>query len=421
MIAKLKNSLKATSAFVISKASVFLIPLWFSDVLSTAEYGQFEYALSLAMIFGTALNFGSNLSYPIIVLRKDYVHLNEGFDLQKIINVVILILGFFLIHFTDLPLKYSLGLILGFVISNQLFYASKFKTEGRNSLGTLVESGHFLLGFFAAFFAMIMADSKELFGFYYWIVTGYAIIWSVIAIQRIIKVSKNRVFLKYKALMSFGKHIFLSGLLSILIAMFGKLAIEYLLGDEPLGIYSFFFRIISGVVVLYQLVNLLLFRDLFKRSISDLDNLFKKILFGLLGLNLLLLLVYPFVLPMLFNKFELYFIGFEFGYLMTGIYVMSWICSALLEGIVNREGISSKNNLFNGIILGLFVVSVVLIKVLNVDVSLIDVISIHTLMSLLINFSQVNVIYRKTSHLMKMVLLFLSLLTLLLITLYFAQ
>ena len=272
---KITNKLFFIIAFLFSKGSVFLAPLFLSKIISVKNYGVIEYALSIGMILASILNFGITSAYPFYYLKRKYKTIYSGFDLHGLITSLfsfcLLIIGWNL----DLNTKGLIAILLMYLLSNQQYHSSILKSKGAIISSTLMDSIiYFLLWILTLIYAFNLFSFLVTDTFLVILLIYYVIIFCY-RLFIFIKADKHHILKKLYKIIGYGRHVLLSGFLIMFITMFGKISTEHLIDTESVGIYSFYLRIGSLVVVFHQFFNIAFFKkDLYYRDKENRSILF---------------------------------------------------------------------------------------------------------------------------------------------------
>tara|TARA_B100001939_G_C16866554_1_gene584374 strand:- start:145 stop:795 length:651 start_codon:yes stop_codon:yes gene_type:complete len=116
-----------------------------------------------------------------------------------------------------------------------------------------------------------------------------------------------------------------------------RIFINKLIGVETVALFSFYFRIACVILIVYKVINIMLFREIFVESLELVDKYYRNVNRIIFSLVILVIL------------FSFYFLGFFFPefdfsqknelfitYFLCCIHVYFWINNSLLEPIFQR-------------------------------------------------------------------------------------
>ena len=272
--------------FGLSKFCVFLGPLLLANQLSIKEYGLVEYTLALGSIIAIFFNSGVSASYPYFILRRKLNSFKPYFLLHPLMVSLIAVLAGILFITGILDSRYFLGLLIGAVTANQILVSTKQKSHERGNMAVLVESGVFIL---LTVIALLMMSGvlKDITWFYGSVFAYYLIFLAHSAISlKELKVGPSTL-MRYKKIIQYGLPIVFSSVAVVLFSTSGRIIVEWFLEIDKVGIYAFYFRIASVVIVIYQIINVLFFKKIYTYPFRILDKYFSKFFIGILTVGLI--------------------------------------------------------------------------------------------------------------------------------------
>ena len=396
-------------SFVTSKGIVYLAPLILAEVLTKEDFGVLEYALAgLGMVLNSLINFGVQSAYPFFTLKDNNQNLTDAFRLHYVWLLLFFIVCQITYYAFQFNLSYFIALNVAYVVSNQVYISTQFKTDERISQAVILDSGvYIILILFAVLssFNIINTSIQSV----SWLIQGYALFYVFKAVRQIFKIDFTTVWYKYFTVIKYSFHVLLGGLLVYFITVSGRIFIEFFFKDfELVGIYAFYFRLSAVVVMVYQVINIAFFKKMYQLDPKILDHYFSICFVVLYAISLLAFLLTPFVLP----NFSDYFVStikeHKSMYFLLATQMVFWIATALFSNIIDREKLASKNNPLFLVLLVVFVSVLFLLKV-NLNLQLFTF--IHMLVVFFAAMIQTYTLYRKQ------ILFFKSSLTLLVINL----
>lgn len=335
-----------TLVFGFVKLNAFTAALFLSNfVANVADYGLFEYALTIGFMVAIPLDFGLNGAYPFFNIklgRKDYKSvfyfhglLMGGFMLS-LFGVHEFIHGF-------LPTKYVFALLIGGIVSVQALSSSILKSHEILIKAVIFDGGLFIalnaynLWLYLSGGVFDVENLQTCFALYLLLLTGgYAFLFW--------KGQSDFSFKKYFEALEFGKHIVFSAFLIICLTGSARIFIEWFLGLEIVGYYGIYFRFAAMTVMLHQIVNIVFFKKMYQAEAQDLDKYFaiflQVLVFGALILWQIIPPIFSNFITLLQDSYETY----QSLYLILSFQMIFWIALALNENIIYREELSKEMN-----------------------------------------------------------------------------
>lgn len=328
--------------FGLAKFCVFFGPLLLASQLSIIDYGLIEYTLALGSIMAIFFNTGVSTSYPYFVLKRGLSHFKPYFYIHPVIVSFIFLPAGALFIGNLFDSRYFFGLLIGFVTANQILISTKQKSHEDRISAVLLESGVFVL---LTVFALLLAGNflKSTSSFY-WIIFVYYLIFFLFFINNLKKIKEPfSTISRYKKILQYGIPIVFSSVAVVLFTTIGRIIVEWLLGIDKVGVYAFYFRLASVVIIIYQIVNVLFFKKIYTFQLPLLDKYFSVFLFGILFIGF-------------FFYFTIHFFGQEIFsllnwevkeenkliHLLFVFQMVFWISLALNENIIYRENLAKN-------------------------------------------------------------------------------
>lgn len=357
LLPQLKAQLVKLSGFTIVfgfiKLNAFTAALFLSNFVDdTADYGLFEYALSIGLIMAIPLNFGLQGAYPFFNLKSK----REGFKSVFYFHSLTIsgALGAcFLINqyvYTIMPDKLAFALLIGGIIAMQVMLSSILKSHEKIFPAVFLDGGLFLvlnlynLWLYSSGTTLDFAVLEFIFGLYLVFLFG-------LHAYRFLQTRNDFSWANYRESMRFGKNLLVSSFLIICLTGSARIFIEYFLDMEQVGIYAFYFRFAAAVVMIHQVVNIVFFKKMYQAPPAALDKYFSLFLVFILIVGSVLLFLVPMVFKGSLRLLDETWQKYHLLYAILSFQMVFWICMALNENILYREELSNKMNVW---FLGLF-------------------------------------------------------------------
>lgn len=355
----MKKNILFLFSFLIAKGITFLVPILLADILTKNDFGMLEYALAgVGMLLNSIISLGVPGAYPYFILRKKEKNIEEGFSLHPLWLLFTFLLNLLFYHsFNFYGIEIYMAVNISYIIAVQKFYSTILKSQERINKAVLLEAGiyvilfSFLLGYF---FNLIQPNifniSKA--------ILSYAMLWVFCSLYKFYKVNKNQIFIKYKKIISFSIHLLLSSSFLFLLTVSGRILSKYFFDYESAGIYGFYFRLAAIVVLIYQVISVRYFKDLYTKSTSKLDFYFSSFYLFIFTLSILLYFLSLYIMPYFSNYFKETYSENRIVFFILFCQMTMWISSALNSSIVDREGLAKVNNWY---FLGLLILFVMVL------------------------------------------------------------
>ena len=355
----MKKNILFLFSFLIAKGITFLVPILLADILTKNDFGMLEYALAgVGMLLNSIISLGVPGAYPYFILRKKEKNIEEGFSLHPLWLLFTFLLNLLFYHsFNFYGIEIYMAVNISYIIAVQKFYSTILKSQEKINKAVLLEAGiyvilfSFLLGYF---FNLIQPNifniSKA--------ILSYAMLWVFCSLYKFYKVNKNQIFIKYKKIISFSIHLLLSSSFLFLLTVSGRILSKYFFDYESAGTYGFYFRLAAIVVLIYQVISVRYFKDLYTKSTSKLDFYFSSFYLFIFTLSILLYFLSLYIMPYFSNYFKETYSENRIVFFILFCQMTMWISSALNSSIVDREGLAKVNNWY---FLGLLILFVMVL------------------------------------------------------------
>jgi len=340
--------------FTFVKLNAFTAALFLSNfVANTADYGLFEYALSIGLIAAIPLNFGLQGAYPFFNLKQQ----REGFKSIFYFHALLVsgLLFFFFVFnkwaYPLVPEKIAFALLIGGIIAMQVMLSAILKSHETIFPAVFLDGGLFLVLNLYNLWLYISGDTLD-FAVLEWVFGLYLLFLFGLHSYRFWLAKSDFSWQRYGIALQFGRNLLVSSFLIICLTGSARILIEYFLGMEQVGIYAFYFRFAAAVVMIHQVVNIVFFKKMYESLPATLDKYFSMFLLFILVAGGILLFVVPIVFKGSLSLLDDTWLAYHKLYIILSFQMIFWICMALNENILYREQLSSKmNSWFAGLLL----------------------------------------------------------------------
>lgn len=343
-----KHALGA-SGFVGAKAMVFLAPLFVLRTVGVHDYGVLEYALAWGTPLAVLFCLGAGGALPFFLLKRGRSRYIDVFRLYGMAAGLAIIPAAMLLLFHVIAFPVYLAALITIIFVLQTIYASAHRAFGSPAMSSLAESGNYVLILVFVVVAFLARRPVTLpaiaiiLTIYAGFLSGHSFAhfnWSV---------SWRHHWLRTKKVLGFGFPLIATGLLTAVLTSSGRLLAGHFFSMDAVGVYSFFLRISSAVILIHQLMNTLIFPRVYRSDDRALDKYFSSLMGTIFVVSLCEFFLSPLImgpfLPLLRNVHgENRRIFFVFSFQM-----IFWAGIAMLEIVINRENTAKH---FVGVLFG---------------------------------------------------------------------
>lgn len=398
LILFLKENFWFFLSFGFTKGAVFIAPLLLAEVLTKEEFGLFEYSLAgLGFIINALINLGIPAAYPYFIVKQEQNNFLNTFRLHPFLLGIVFVANQIL-WLVGIPEKVYLSLNVAYIVANQVYYSTILKSHRKPIKAIFFDSGIYILSLLC--FALIWLSNRingiQIIHFALFFYGLYFLIRAVIAW---VKTTRTKFWSQYQLLLKYALPVMTGSFFIFLITASGRILMEFFFGLETVAIYGFYYRLAAVVVVIYQMVSILFFRDLYTRDPLTLDRYY-ALFFGSIGtLALLLTVVLPLFLPMISQFFEESWPENKGLYFLLSGQMTFWIATALNSSIIDRENQAGKNNRLFAILIGVSLLFFALAPIEDLELLVLTHCSIVWLAALIqyYSLSRAGVLFRRSA------------------------
>ena len=354
--------------FAFVKINAFTAALLMSNLVDDiAQFGVFEYALSIGLMVAIPLNFGLQGAYPFFNLKLK----KKGYQSVFYFHSLVISFLLFSILFCNILVGYflnpsiALALLIAGIYANQIMFSSILKSHNRVVLAALLDGGLFLILNGYNLFLFLFDKGYDLF-FLHHLFLFYFILLMLINIVFFMKKQIDFSIQRYFKTLSFGKNIVGSTFLMICLTGSARIFIEYFLGAEAVGFYGFYFRLAAITVLVHQVVNIAFFKKMYEAVPSLLDQYFSCFLLSLCLLGLAMQLMIPVLFGSMFQLLAEATSEHRLLYILLSFQMLFWIALALNENIIHRENLAAHINRYYFLLLLMMIALIFGLEVLNI-------------------------------------------------------
>lgn len=330
--------------FAFVKLNAFTAVLFLSHFTeSVAEYGLFEYALSVGLLASVILNAGQSNAYPFFTLKKVKKRRKVFYLHGLLIGVLCLIAAFCTYLLEENAARYAFIALISGIITLQALASSILKTHGKIYNAVFFDGGLFII-LNACNLFLYLTNSRFNADI---LIIGFAIYLMVLILFFAFRFFKERADFQprhYLETLSFGKNVLFSAFLIMTLTGSARILLEKTAGLEAVGFYGFYFRFAAITVMIHQVVNIVFFKEIYQYQAPKADRFFTAFIWSITGIGILLYFILP---PLLVDHFTLLRESFSQShslYLGLTFQMIFWIAMALNENLIYREELASSMN-----------------------------------------------------------------------------
>ena len=344
------------------------------------------------MLLNAIINLGVPGAYPYFILKTKNTYVREGFYIHPLWLSFYFLANQVFYFSTDL---YDQGIYMAinisYIVANQLFYSVQLKSNERIYSAVLLDAGIYMLlaGFSLGYLLEIIKLTINNISFGILI---YAILYLLVALINLIKANKKEILEKYKKIIRFSIHLLISSVFLFALTVSGRVLAKHFFGYEESGLYGFYYRLAAIVVMIYQVISIRYFKDLYTIDLKKLDKYFSLFFAFIFGTSLIGYFVSPYIVPY-FSEYYVETIQHN-GVLFFIIFAQMtmWIGTALNSNIVDREGLAKTCNWY---FLGIFIVSIGVLWSMKTSMNLTSLSFVIYTVFFITNLIQYFTLYRK--------------------------
>lgn len=352
----MKKNVGFLLSFCFAKGMVFLAPILLADILTERDFGVIEYSLAgVGMLLNAIINLGVPGAYPYYILRQKKLSIKNAFRLHPLWLLIFFIINLFLYCILNLfGLELFMAFNVSYIIANQQFYSAMLKSHENIFKAVFLDAGIYILlivfviGSFTGILTPTIYNinaSVLIYGCFF----GCYALWSYL------KANKEHIFTHYKEVLRFSFHLLIGTSFLFLLTVAGRILTKHFFGYEATGIYGYYYRLAAIVVMIYQVISIRFFKDIYTRNPKDLDKYFSLFYVFIFALSIILYVASPFIMVHVSDFFNDTYAANKDVYFVIFCQMTMWIATALNSNIIDREGLAKKNNVY---LFLLFIVSI---------------------------------------------------------------
>lgn len=331
--------------FSLVKIISFVTPVVLSNHTKTREdYGYLEYLISLGVILSIFINTGFGGAYPYFTLRLNKINFAPNFYFHLILGIILAIACVVLLLFNVCSEKYLLAVIIGTIFSIQSMLSAISKTHNRIVTAVLLDAGIYLILMLYVVYILLSNSVLSISALKTIFITYLLFLSATICILFVAN-KKLISWEGYKEILQYAYQFVISSFLIISLTGSTRVFIEHLLGLKDVGVFSFYFRMASIVVMIHQAVNIIFFSKMYQADSKKLDLFFSLFIAAIFVVSCILFFIIPAIgMPYFKVLQETYATSFSL-YITLIFYMSFWISNALNENVVFRENLGRSMNL----------------------------------------------------------------------------
>ena len=341
----IKSKLAFLAAFGFAKLLVIIIPIILSNIITTADYGTVEYGLiGLGMLVSAMFSLGIPGAYPYFILIKEDFKKEDAFTIHPIWLLFLFLLNQILFYgFTVYSFSLYFALNLAYLVSNQIFYSTKLKSKDSITKAVLLDSGIYfiLLLFILGVISKLISPTLNNINIG---ILMYSFIYVVYALHQFYIIKKGELFFQYKKILKFSSHLLISSVLIFAITTAGIIMVKQNYDFETVAIYGLYIRFASFLLITQRVVSIVFFKKLYIYGAIALDKFYALFFTGIFLSIIGYYYLAPFVLVHFSKIYAETHLDNKKLFFIILVQMLMWMASALNSVLVDREGLTKKNN-----------------------------------------------------------------------------
>lgn len=332
-----------------ARGLAFLGPMLLPRLLAPDVYGGLELALTLAALLGSAVGLGVPQAAPRLKLILGHGGVLDVLALAFLLSALPLLLASLLGVWLGLPWVATLTCGLGVLYGAQYGLSFWARVEGRKFLSTWVDNGALvLLGASAAGLTLLAATATP--DQMIQSVWGLALPCLGLGFGVLLVLRPTNLFGQWRTALAEGLPLLATGLVLAGFAAAPRLLAGRFLPLADVGALAFAARLCLVLLVVHQLLMTWNFRNLYTWPTDRCDRVFAGLLGGLAALGCGILLLWPWVAPVLApDQPSLPRVTVA----LVASQTILWIALALFEAMIGRQGLGTRAALALALVGGL--------------------------------------------------------------------
>lgn len=389
----MKKNIGFLLSFCLAKGTVFLAPILLADILTERDFGVVEYGLAgVGMLVNAVINLGVPGAYPYYILKKQNVKIKNGFSLHPLWLLLFFIINQILYFGFDLfGLEMFMAINVSYIIANQQFFSTKLKSHENIFKAVFLDAGVYILLMIFVTGSYTGILDPTIYNINLGILV-YGVLFGAYGIWAFMNTYKDHILAHYGELLKFSFHLLISSSFLFLLAVSGRILTKHFFGYEATGIYGYYYRLAAIVVMIYQVISIRYFKDIYTLNPKKLDAYFSYFYAFIFMLSLAIYFITPFIMPHVSAYFSETYDQNKEVFFIIFCQMTMWIATALHSNIVDREGMAKKNNIYFFI---LFVVTVLVLYLFRKDFNLLGLTFVIYTIFFITNLTQFITLFHK--------------------------
>lgn len=316
----------------------------------------------MGTVLSIIASMGLSGAYPYFIIKKNDLEKEQTFLFFGIpvLCAIIVFSFFFFVGF----IRKSVFLIFLFTVifALQRLLSTRLKTQNKGHIAVFIDGGYYFV-LSTVICIVYCCQILDTLSVLLYALQIYSIVLSIFLILYFIRIksfSISKIVRKELiTVLSFSYKMIISGVIVYWLTSSARIYINWFLGYEDVGLYSFYFRMAGIAVALYLFIYIAFFKRLYTLNASQMDIYYSSIMIIVVIGCLLISVVIPEIANFI-NK-DIVLDNWKL-YVLLCLQMPIWVGFSLCEGIIGRENLVNQFNLSCGILVLLFPVMLYLIK-----------------------------------------------------------
>lgn len=352
-VGRLRQKLTKIAGFLLSygaaKGCAFATPLALAFLLTPTDYGALEFALTAGLLGATLAALGVPQAMPRLILVQGESRSVDVLALAVLAAGTVGLAAAALFWISGAPGQWRLAGLLLVLFAGQLAASFWARIHGRAALTAWLDNGAILLVGVAAL-PVAAGWALGIAGAGAWLplgIAGLAMMLLSVALILLLRTHQPGLGAAWRRAAGMGVPMMAGGLLLFAITGAPRLLVGQFAGLEALAVYAFAARINLVLLLGHQILMTAFFARIYQMDAARADRLFSAVLAGLTLVATGLGVAWPWlagwmpvvVPPLIFA--------------LVAVQTILWIASAMLEMLVNRDGLAGPAARWTALVAGL--------------------------------------------------------------------
>jgi O-antigen/teichoic acid export membrane protein len=292
-------------------------------------------------------------AYGYFILKRREFDKESVFLSFGVVVLITALLCAVMSHLNIITAKLYFLILYTLIFAIQRLYSSKLKCEGKGYFAVLIDGGYYFV-LAGVIVCVWLYPQIEVLPFLLRALELYIISWGVCVSLKFFRLTKKCQELPFSsrsiAVLKYSYKLILSGFIIFWLTSSARIYINFFLGAESVGIYSYYYRIAGMAYILYQFIYIAFYQKIYLAESKKMDEYYV----ALMAIVTISCLMCIFIVPFLSSFFNKDVAARPELYILLSLQMPIWIGTALCEGAISRENVVMRQNIYIGVIVAIF-------------------------------------------------------------------